>query len=269
MNKHAYIKEFHAAERILSEEFPVLKYTVQLYYCPIKEKTSSGIDVSPLQQIASGILIRSASKYFLLTCKHVFDNIRVDEVVVLISGGFAVRLPNEVTFINNENDSIDLALIQLKAERVSGLKTLYSFLPSKNLGFKHIFDDELFYMFFGFINKKTTLQNYAFNVESFGFLTGVRRYKKIEKMGFNYDNNITLEYNCRKQSDLCDEKDSRKFGPKDLKGLSGGGIWLSVAGKKPETYNYILVGILIEERIDKGFVIGTKIDLIEKSLQRQ
>jgi hypothetical protein len=48
--------------------------------------------------------------------------------------------------------------------------------------------------------------------------------------------------------------------------LSGGGIWLSVAGKKPETYKYILVGIMIEQRIDRGFVIGTKIDLVEKFL---
>jgi hypothetical protein len=37
-----------------------------------------------------------------------------------------------------------------------------------------------------------------------------------------------------------------------------------VEGKKPGTFNYILVGIMIEERIDRGFVIGTKIDLIER-----
>jgi hypothetical protein len=39
-----------------------------------------------------------------------------------------------------------------------------------------------------------------------------------------------------------------------------------VAGKKPDTFNYILVGIMIEERINRGFVIGTKIGLIEKQL---
>ncbi len=249
-----------------TEEFPVLKYTVQLYYSPIKKSKSSHNNCPPIQ-IASGVLIKSASKFFLLTCKHVFDNINPRDVIILTSEGFSVRLPNEVKFINNENDSVDLALTQLKAERVEELKTRYSFLPNKNLGFNHIFDEELFYMFFGFINKKTTLKRFEFYVEQFGHLSNFRRYRKIEKLGFSYNNNITLEYNRRKQSDLDD--DSRKFGPKDLKGLSGGGIWLSVDGKKPGTFNYILVGIMIEERTDRGFIIGTKIDLIGKSFWRQ
>ncbi len=246
------------------EEFPVLKYTTQLYYYPIKKNTPSHTNNSPPIQIASGILIKKASDHFLLTCKHVFDNIKSDDVIILTSAGFSVRLPNKVKFIDSDNNSIDLALIQLKAERVKELKSHYSFLPNKNLGFNHIFNNELFYMFFGFINKKTFLKRFEFEVESFGYLTSYRHYKKIEKIGFNYDNNVTLEYNRRKQSDFDD--DVPKFGYRDLKGLSGGGIWLSVAGKKPASFNYILVGIMIEERIDRGFIVGTKIGLIEKQV---
>jgi hypothetical protein len=250
---------------MIAEEFPVSKYTVQLYYSPKKEYFPLNIDDPPPQQIASGILIKRTSKCFLLTCMHVFDNIKLSDVVILTSAGFAVRLPDEVTFINNENNSIDLALIPLKAERLRELKNRYSFLPSKNLGFNHTFDEDLYYMLFGFINKKTTLKSRAFYADSFGYLTGIRRYKKIEKLGFSYDNNITLEYNRRKQGDFEDDT-VRQSGPKDLRGWSGGGIWLSVAGKKPHTFNYILVGVMIEERIDRGFVIGTKIGLIEKFL---
>lgn len=250
-----------------SEEFPVTKYTVQLYYSPIKEDTSTDIKDSPPQQIASGVLIKGTSQYLLLTCKHVFDNIRIDDVIILTSEGFAIRLPNEAAFINDDKDSIDLALIRFKSEKLKALKSHYSFLPSKYLGFEHIFDEELWYMLFGFINKRTTLEGSLFYVESFGYLTGIRHYKKLESLGFSYDNNITLEYNRRKQENF-DDDDVRKFGPRDLRGLSGGGIWLSVAGKKRNTYNYILVGIMIEERIDRGFVIGTKISLIKKSLEK-
>ena len=253
------------------EEFPVAPYTVQLYYSPERDYFPLAPGDPPPQQIASGVLIKNATKYFLVTCKHVFDNINLEDVVILIGAGLAVRLPNEVTFINDEKDSIDLALIQMKGARLSGLKSHYSFLPRRYLGFDHIFDEELWYMLFGFRNKKTTREGYAFYVESFGFLTGIKRYKKFEKLGFSYDNNITLEYNRRKQSDFGGDfggVDTRQFGPKDLKGLSGGGIWLSVAGKKPETYNYILVGIMIEERIDRGFIIGTKIGLIEEWLRK-
>jgi hypothetical protein len=120
-------------------------------------------------------------------------------------------------------------------------------------------------MLFGFVNKKTSLKNHAFYVGSFGYLTGIRRYRKIEKLGFNYDNNVTLEYS-RKQGDFSDD-DVRQLGYRDLKGMSGDGIWLSVARKKPDTFKYILVGIMIEERIDRGFVIGTKVSLIEKEVK--
>jgi hypothetical protein len=249
------------------EEFPVTPYTVQLYFSPLRDGVRSEDDDFPPQQIASGVLIKDGSKHFLLTCKHVFDDIKFEDVVILIGAGFAVRIPEEVEFINDDKDSIDLALIRLKSDRLKALKNYYSFLPSKYIGFKHVFDEELYYMLFGFINKRTTLKSRAFFVESFAYLTGIRYYKKFEELGFSYDNNITLEYNRRKQGDFEDEK-ARKFGPKDLKGLSGGGVWLSVAGRKKGTYKYILVAIMIEERIERGFVIATKTSLIKDKLMR-
>lgn len=242
------------------EEFPILKYTVQLYYRPEQKE----IDNLPPEQIASGVLIKRSTKYYLLTCKHVFDNIKVDDVIILTTGGLAVRLPNAALFINDDKDSIDLALIQIKDARIKELKSLYSFLPYRNLGLKHEFDEKLFYMLYGFINKKTKLEANAFFVEPFAYLSTFRRYKKIEKFGFSYENNITLEYS-RKQSYLGDD-DVRMLGYKDLKGLSGGGIWLSVQGRMPDTYNYILVGIMIEERIERGYIIGTRIKLLEKHI---
>lgn len=249
-----------------SEEFPIDKCTVQLYYAPIKKDESLDIDDSPPEQIASGVLIKNASKHFLLTCKHVFDGIKLEDVVILTSGGWSVRLPDDVEFINDEKDNVDLALIQLKSYRLKELKRRYSFLSSKYLGFDHVFDEELWYMLYGYINKRTVLDNYAFYSEPFGFLTGIRHYRNFEKLGFSYENNISLEYNRRKQTYLDDEDEIRRFGPKDLRGLSGGGIWLSVAGKKEDTYEYILVGTLIEERIERGFLIGTKIGLIKGKL---
>ncbi|MEJ5996238.1 hypothetical protein WG904_17545 [Pedobacter sp. Du54] len=245
-----------------TEEFPVLKYTVQLYYSPAQNQQLDS-DHSPPLQIASGVLVQTSKKFFLITCKHVFDNIKIDDVVILTSMGFAVRLPDSVKFLNDANDSIDLAIIELKSYRVSELKTVYSFLPYKYLGFSHEFDEELWYMLFGYVNKKTELEDKAFYAPTFGYLTTIRRYRNFEKLGFSYENNVSLEYS-RKQSFLDEEV--KMLGFKELKGMSGGGIWLSVAGRRRNTYNYILVGIMIEERIDRGFVIGTKIGLIEKHI---
>ena len=244
-----------------TEKFPILKYTVQLYYAPIKENAALYLDHNPPIQIASGVLVKYASKFLLITCKHVFDGIKPEDVIILTRAGFAVRLPNDIKFINDENNSIDLAVITLKGHRLKELKSCYSFLPHKNIGFKHNFDEELYYMLFGFVNSKTTLNDFEFYAQPFGYLTNIRSYKNFEKMGFSYNNNITLEYNRRKQSDLNDEV--RQIGYNDLKGMSGGGVWLSVEGKKPNTYEYILVAIMIEQRISRGFIIATKIDFIE------
>jgi hypothetical protein len=246
------------------DEFPVTKYTVQLYLFPFSETIRSfDRDDAPVQ-IASGVLIKRHKKHFLLTCKHVFDHIKISDVIILTSSGFSVRLPDEIKFVNNATDSIDLALVEIKKERLAALKYRYSFLPYKNLGFSHVFDEDLFYMLYGYINKHTELKEQAyFEVASFAHLTNIRYYKRFEELGFNYNENISLEYNRRKQSDF---DDTRMISPKDLKGMSGGGIWLSVAGRKKDTYHYLLVGIMIEERLERGFIIGTKIRLIQNEL---
>lgn len=246
------------------EEFPVTKYTVQLYYFPFSETIRSIDREDAPVQIASGILIKGRSKHFLLTCKHVFEHIKISDVIILTSSGFSVRLPDEIKFINNATDSIDLALVEIKKERLSELKFRYSFLPHKNLAFDHVFDEDLFYMLYGYINKRTELKDHAFDVESAGFLTNIRNYRKFEELGFNYSENISLEYNRRKLGDF--DNDNRQMGPKELKGMSGGGIWLSVVGRKKDTYRYLLVGVMIEERLERGFIIGTKIGVIENEL---
>jgi hypothetical protein len=260
--------EYDEIEDSSMEDFPVFPYTVQLFHSPELNSKQDHISLRAPEQIASGVLIENASGFFLLTCKHVFDFADVYDVIILTTWGFWVRLlPEHVTFIDNENNSIDLALIQFNDDQVSALKTKYTFLPEENLGLSHNFDPDLFNLFFGFINKQTTRKDIEFYCPPFGYLTTFRQYRKIEKLGFTYDNNITLEYSVRKQSDLAYEGDQRSMGPRDLKGMSGGEIWLSVAGDQPDTYNYLLVGIMIEERIDRGFIIGTKVDLIERFLK--
>lgn len=238
------------------QEFPLLNYTVQLYYAPKKQ----GITPHPIP-IASGVLIKGKSKYFLVTCTHVFDGIKLDDVVILTSMGFAVRLPDAAFYLNDGDPSIDIALIELKSHRLKELKSHYTFLPFRYIGLSHDFDPELYYMMFGFVSKQTTRWENIFDVESFGYLTNCRHYKNFTMLGFDYASNVSLEYNVRKQGSFTDNQ--RYIGFRDLKGLSGGGIWLSVPGRSPGFYKYILVGIMIEERKERGFIIGTKINLLQ------
>jgi hypothetical protein len=245
------------------EELPVFKYSVQLYYAPMK---LHGDDDHPPLQIASGVLIKYKSKFYLTTCKHVFDTILPSDVIIFTEGGFAVRLPNKATFLSGKRDSIDLALIRLSTLRVRELKRQYFFLPSRNIGFNHLFSEELSYMLLGFVSSKTKRDQYVFYSMSFGFLTVLKNFKQPEKLGVDYKSNITLEYNRRKMYELDFSDDVRVLGYKDLTGLSGGGVWLSTAGKKPHTFDYILVAIMTQQRINRGFVVATKVDLIQSMI---
>jgi hypothetical protein len=262
------MEESDEIEDSSAADFPVFPYTVQLFHSPESKLHPDHISLRAPQQIASGVLIESDRGFFLITCKHVFDSIDVYDVIILTTWGFSVRpLPENVRFIDNENRSIDLAFIRFTDDQVSALLARNEFLPVKDLGFGHAFDSELFYMMFGFINKQTKREDIEFYSTAFGYLTSFRRYRKIGKLGFSYDNNVTLEYTVKKQAPLEYEGDQRSMGRRDLKGLSGGGIWLSVPGNQPDTFNYLLVGIMIEERIDRGFIVGTKIDAVETFLK--
>lgn len=240
-------------------DLPVTKYTVQLFFSPLDS-------LQHPEQIASGVLIEVNSKYFLATCKHVFNSIKIEDVVILTVAGLAVRLPDDVVYIKESDDSIDIALVKFDHGRIRALKERYSFLCDENIDLEHFFKEDLYYVFFGFINKQTSLNKTVFSVDPFAYLTVSRKYKKIERLGFNYKNNVTLEYNRRKQSFI--DSNAKEMGPKDLKGLSGEGIWLSTKDKfAPYHYRYILVGILIEERTERGFVIGSKIGLIKNYIE--
>jgi len=48
--------------------------------------------------------------------------------------------------------------------------------------------------------------------------------------------------------------------------MIGCGIWLSIAGRKRDTCRYLLVGIMIEERLGRGFIIGPQIGVIKNEL---
>jgi hypothetical protein len=242
-----------------SSSLVLLKSTAQLFF----HSTKAGATNIP-EQIASGIFIKTNDKFFLLTCKHVFENIKGNDVIIFIHSGKIVRLTSKIEFVST-NENIDLAVIELNPLQAKNIEEQYSFLHYKNIEFYHDFNNSKMYMLLGFINKQTLLENKSFKAMPFGYLTTIKNIKKIGEIGFNYLENITLGYNRRKQSFI--DSSSINFGPKDLKGLSGGGIWFCKQHPNvPNLLDCSLVGLMIEERIERGFIIGSKISLIQETL---
>jgi len=242
-------------------ENSLLNFTPQLYYCPTKKNI---IEKKILEQVASGVLINTGSDNFLITANHVFKNIQINEIIVLINGE-SVQLIGKIGFyiIENGHDNLDIAILKLSNELSDKIKKKYAFLHYKNIDFSHTYHPDNMYMLLGFINHQTKLKGHTFLATPFGFLTQTKTLKKIETTGLNYRENITLKYNRRKQTFISEEKKS--IGPRDLTGLSGGGIWHSKAGKEqPHIECYFLVGIMIEQLggTNRGIVVGTKINTL-------
>lgn len=241
-----------------TSDLPLIDYTPQLFY----HSKATHNTLAP-EQFASGNLIKTESKHLLITCKHVFDNIKIDDIIILTHSGFAVRLLPEKTRFISSKSNIDVAIIEFDYEQVSALKGRYSFLHHSNLEFDHIYSSDNTYMLLGFINHQTKLESKAFHSSPFGFLTSFASLKNFEKMGFNKNENIAFDYNRRKQNYI--DSDSINFGPKNLKGLSGGGIW-HIKQNERQLIQCTLTGIMIEERTEKGIIIGSKINLLRDFL---
>ncbi|HET7117047.1 MAG TPA: hypothetical protein VFI29_11180 [Hanamia sp.] len=242
-------------------DISLLYYTPQLYYYPFyTEEDKRKVLKAVPEQVGSCVLFKTDKEFFLITTKHSFDHIQASDIIIFLKGDNIIHLPNDTGFniSTKQLDNIDMLIIRLPFDIVEKLSTRYSFLHYKNIDFNHNFDLEKPYMLLGFINRQTDLKNNKFSATPFGFLTTTKQYKKIDTLGFTYFENIILKYNRRKQSFLFDTTIS--FGPKDLKGLSGGGIWYCQQDLQRPHLNFcFLVGIMIQERTNRGIMIGTKI----------
>ena len=235
--------------------------TVQLFYHPVKAPER---EWSP-QQIASGVLIKTQGEHFLITAKHVLREISINDIIIFLNRDNYIRLTGEIGWyeLDNTYDNLDILILKLEADLVNQFIKQYQFLDSVSIDFFHNYKPENKYILFGFINGKTKLKNKTFLADSFFFLTEMVWFKKIADLGLNYVENITLKYNRRKQTSLFGG--NLEMGPRDLTGLSGGGIWHVIQDKiNPNLYNCSLVGIMTEHLrgTNRGVIVGTKICLI-------
>jgi hypothetical protein len=240
----------------------LLNYTPQLFYYPYytEEDKRKVLRVQP-EQIASCVLFKTETSFFLITAKHTFNNIQISDVIIFLNGNSLMRLPNDAGFIisKEEHDNKDIIILRLPDKTACNIISKYLFLDYRFIDFRHEFVPTEKYLFLGFINGQTKLERKTFLSNPFGFITKIKKIKKIDKLGFNYSDNIILSYNRRKQGFLLGN--SPDFGPKDLSGLSGGGIWNLKKVDYLKGEYYFLVGIMIEERTNRGIIIGTQIRL--------
>lgn len=230
--------------------FDFAHFCPQLFYLP---KNSAGLP----EPLASAVLV-NIGDHFLVTAKHVFEKKSINEVFIFIGPGKIVRLYGDLGFYLpvGERDTLDIAMLRLPEDLVKNLSQRYSFLHHKNIDFTSKHQTASEFMLYGFVANQTELKNRIFESNQFGMLTKSRKIPANHPSGFSNKENIWLSYNRRKQSFI--DSSSRNIGPKDLRGLSGGGVWAVFDHEiHPHRRYYMLVGIMIEQRIDRGYIISS------------
>ncbi len=242
----------------------LLPYTAQLFYFP-KFTTKNDIGELMPEPAATGVLLDIKGQHFIVTAKHVFADTRLDDFAILATD-VLISLGGEMAFYQlTNNDTVDIALILIPPDRAEAIKKTYQFLPWQNLAFNHTFSEDALYGFLGFINAQTTRNGNSLDCKPFGFRTTLKAGTRLENYGFSSLENIMLKYETGHQR--IEDAPHSNIGPKSLKGLSGCGIWHIAKNDDAKLRVYSLVGVLIEERMDKGFLVGTQISMILRLLR--
>ncbi len=230
-------------------------------YCPqlfFLRKGCSG----PPEPLASSVLV-NINGYYLLTANHVFEDKTMDEVVIFMGDDRIIRLYGDVGYYLpvGDQDNIDIAVLQLPDTLGIELSQRFKFLHHKNVAFTGLENHISEFFFYGFIAHQTQLEGKIFESDQFGLLTTKKEIPADETSGFNDNEHLWLTYNRRKQSFIDSEQ--RNLGPNDLRGLSGGGVWAvtqSATTDRPATLQ--LAGIMIEQRVKKGFIIASRVNML-------
>ncbi len=220
----------------------------------------------------TGVLVCVKNSKFLLTASHVVDKydklmIPLDLYNVMIPGG---TVKFSLFEGNRENDSIDIAMIQLDNETIKGLSPYYSFLPETSILTNHKSQESLFYTYLGY---PSTYSKLSYSKDSFhsrvffqyNFQCKEDTYAKLNR---SQKTNIIVKYD--KQNSINTEAEIISVGP-DLYGMSGCGLWFT---DPMDIYSEIpkpkLVAIMTDWPIkNKKCVIGTKIDIIVDAIAKE
>lgn len=242
-------------------------FTPQLFYYP---KFSSDAELRCLEPepLASGVLINIQGRPFLITAKHIFDNMNatIRDIAIFLPHGF-ISLDGIVAFhqCTTEHDILDIAVIELPVDRAQALEREYKFLPWQNMNINHTLNNEGNYFFCGFINYQTERKGKTYKITPFSFKTKLKEDIRIDNLGFDPTYNIPLRYNKRKQRRGTENYKSK--GPKEMQGLSGCGIWNIHRNHATRHNIFSLVGIMIEGILERGVLFGTHIRLVAPLLK--
>ena len=223
--------------------------------------------------VGCGLYLKIQNDYFLISAGHLLN---LEDWHKLISPGIGdtmVWLRGKIvtSFENEKSDRlIDFGILKFAPHQIQYLiNGNHNFLNSNKLLVNHHVNEDNMYVIAGYplngIKKKSGKAE--FTPIPMKMVTYSIPNKKYEENGFNPEHFILLKY----QRKLAPFNLNEKQITKELKGISGSGLWyipnwrdLNADGI-PKHY---LVGIMTRNHKNKGFLVAIKIDFITETINQ-
>jgi len=244
-----------ASERVLNATVPILR------------KIPEYRNVEPL---GCGVMLFIQGEYFLVTAAHLLNSEMWGDLVMPGANGATVSLQGELCTShlgNKERSNIDFAILRFYPKMHRHF-TIYDPILEDEILMNHSIVKKDHYLLAGYpIRKiKKTVGEKEFTFTAFKFLTHGLQDKRLNKNGFDKNIHALVAFQNKIQS-FADGGIYRAVNPQ---GISGSGLYFIREFNQSQLNNMRvdLVGIMIENYVDKGFLAAFKIDVIIEVIRR-
>ncbi|MDT0675114.1 hypothetical protein [Autumnicola musiva] len=243
--------------------------------------TNTALQVTPIISVPNppsaiplgcGIFLKINDDRYLISAGHLLNledwpKLMVpgaDDKLVLLNGVVITTYKDSST-----NNKIDFGILKFSARQnkhfVGGN---LGFCNPSNIIVNHKVQQGGYYVIAGYpvSGVKKTSGKAEFKPIPVKFLTYPIKENKYEKFGFNPDHFILVKY----QRKLVPFGSKEKQITKELKGISGSGLWYipNWNDRKKGVPKFYLVGIMTENYKDKGFVAALRIDFATEAIKQ-
>lgn len=220
-----------------------------------------------VEPIGSGILLNLQGEYFLVTAAHVLNHSNWQKLVIPTAPCNVE--PNPMVFLQGElissyitskhNKRYDFSILRFYPKMHKHLQQLNPFVQ-QNILMNHTLIERDHYIITGYPWRHIKRRGNAFYVDPFTLQTYGVSKKRYQKNKFEADLFALVQYQRRLQR----FSDGQIIQARNPQGISGCGLYYVPQFNEyqlntPELY---LIGIMIENHQDKGFMAAFKIDLI-------
>lgn len=218
-----------------------------------------------IEALGSGVLLRIDGDIFLVTAAHILNHENWHLLVIPGVGDSMITLQGEMcsTYMANNESNIDFAVLKLYPKMHKYLER-YVPLESNEIAMNHKLIATDNYLVSGFpvrkISKRKENEILVYTADPLTLLTFNASKKRYSKHNFDDQTHILVQF----QQKLKAFGSSMIIRVVNPQGISGSGLYYLPAFNKPQSIkpDPALIGIMIENHKDKGFMAAIRIDAI-------